>query len=78
MPHYFLYSSKCTATSKRLKKIALNIIEILMNFCYYFRYNTTAAEKLRETLSKLEKKFQEEIRPVWKKSFISLYCFLPW
>jgi hypothetical protein len=24
------------------------------------------------------KTFQEDIRPVWKKEFISLYCFLPW
>ena len=24
------------------------------------------------------KTFQEDIRPVWKNEFISLYCFLPW
>lgn len=42
------------------------------------RYNTTTAEKIREKLEKLRQTFQEEIRPVWKKEFISLYCFLPW
>ncbi len=33
--------------------------------------NSTELAKLRET-------FQKEIRPVWKKEFVSLYCFLPW
>ena len=43
-----------------------------------FRYNSTAADKLREELNELKKTFQNDIRPVWKKEFISLYCFLPW
>ena len=33
---------------------------------------------MREKLETLKDIFQEEIRPVWKKEFISLYCFLPW
>ena len=35
-------------------------------------------KKLREKLESLREAFQKEIRPVWKKEFISLYCFLPW
>jgi len=42
------------------------------------RYNSTAADKLRNELNELKKTFQDDIRPVWKKEFISLYCFLPW
>jgi len=42
------------------------------------RYNSTTSESLREELKRLMKKFQEDIRPVWKNEFISLYCFLPW
>ena len=45
---------------------------------YMYRYNSTAADKLREELNELKKTFQNDIRPVWKKEFISLYCFLPW
>jgi hypothetical protein len=47
-------------------------------FFVVFRHNTTIAKDLRVKLEKLSKTFQEEIRPVWKKEFISLYCFLPW
>ena len=42
------------------------------------RSNSTIAQELREKLETLKDIFQEEIRPVWKKEFISLYCFLPW
>jgi len=40
--------------------------------------NSSIAQELREKLETLKDIFQEEIRPVWKKEFISLYCFLPW
>ena len=42
------------------------------------RSNSTIAQELREKLETLKDIFQEEIRPVWKKEFISLFCFLPW
>ena len=42
------------------------------------RSNSTLAKELRATLDKLRQTFQENVRPVWKKEFISLYCFLPW
>ena len=40
--------------------------------------NSSIAKELRDKLTKLAKTFQEDIRPVWKNEFISLYCFLPW
>jgi len=40
--------------------------------------NKTLGEEDRTKLETLRQTFQEEIRPVWKKEFISLYCFLPW
>ena len=42
------------------------------------RSNKTLGEEARTKLETLRQTFQEEIRPVWKKEFISLYCFLPW
>ena len=43
-----------------------------------YRSNTTLGKEVRTKLETLRQTFQEEIRPVWKKEFISLYCFLPW
>ena len=45
--------------------------------CYY-RLNTTMSESVRDELKEAMEIFQEDIRPVWKKEFVSLYCFLPW
>ena len=45
--------------------------------CYY-RLNTTMSESVRDELKQAMEIFQEDIRPVWKKEFVSLYCFLPW
>merc|ERR1711894_793932 len=42
------------------------------------RLNTTTSESLQEEIRDLMKTFQEDIRPIWKNKFISLYCFLPW
>ena len=44
----------------------------------YFRLNTTMSESVRDELKQAMEIFQEDIRPVWKKEFVSLYCFLPW
>ena len=52
-------------------------IENLKIFAEY-RSNTTLGKEVRTKLETLRQTFQEEIRPVWKKEFISLYCFLPW
>ena len=42
------------------------------------RLNSTTGEKIRQEYEELKAAFQKDIRPVWKKEFISLYCFLPW
>ena len=36
------------------------------------------SESVRDELKQAMEIFQEDIRPVWKKEFVSLYCFLPW
>ncbi len=52
--------------------------ELFFLFLPLIRYNSSTAEKLKDELDELRDAFQKEIRPVWKKEFISLYCFLPW
>ncbi len=50
-------------------------VTIKFNFVVLFRLNSTS---LKDEYVAIRDAFQKEVRPVWKKEFISLYCFLPW
>ena len=45
---------------------------------FFNRINSTTALRVKQKLEDLAEEFQQQIRPVWKNQFVSLYCFLPW